>query len=179
VCGRIKPGPAFRSAGEAHVRSLHSFPRVTTFEEKAETDQSKCDGDRLRSWTGVLGRISVNRNLMDEESITVSQRVEREFVAQALAFSGGVYLRLWCFVTQSGQQQSAAGASDDLVPFFAWRADHCVLPVTNGQEATSSREVHERRLQWDTYTPANPQSSAQTVERILVSSGYWYQFFFP
>jgi hypothetical protein len=63
------------------VRPLDGFPRITTFEKKAETDQGECDGDRFRGGTGVLGRISVHRNLMDEESITVGQRVEREFVA--------------------------------------------------------------------------------------------------
>jgi hypothetical protein len=47
LCRRIKGGPLLRSLGEAHVRPLHGFPRVTTFEKKAETDQSECDGDRL------------------------------------------------------------------------------------------------------------------------------------
>jgi hypothetical protein len=40
VCRRIKRGPLLRSLGEAQVRPLHGFPRVTTFEKKAETDQS-------------------------------------------------------------------------------------------------------------------------------------------
>jgi hypothetical protein len=40
-------------------------------------------------------------------------------MAQALAFSGGVHLRRRRFVMQSGQLQSAAGANDEHVPFFA------------------------------------------------------------
>src|SRR3954465_1653893 len=49
---RIKRGPPLRSVGEAHVCPLDGFPRVTTFEEKAETHQGECDGDRLRGGTG-------------------------------------------------------------------------------------------------------------------------------
>jgi hypothetical protein len=71
---------------------LYGFPCVTAFEKKAEPDQSECDGDRLGGGPGVLGCVGVHRNLMDEESITVRQRVEREFVAQALAFGGSVHL---------------------------------------------------------------------------------------
>jgi hypothetical protein len=106
------------------VRSLHSFPRVTTFEEKAETDQGECDGDRLRGRAGMLGCISVHSNLMDEEGITARKGVEREFVAQALTFSGSVHLRLRCFIMQAGQPQAAARANVD-IRFFATIADHC------------------------------------------------------
>ncbi len=55
------------------MRPLHGFPRVTTFEKQAETDQGEGDRDRLRGGTGMLGCISVHRNLMDEERITVRQ----------------------------------------------------------------------------------------------------------
>ena len=81
------------------MRPLNGFPRVTTFEKKAETDQGECHGDRLRGGTGVLGGIGVHCNLMDEERITVRQRVEPEFVAQTLAFGGSVHLRVGRFVT--------------------------------------------------------------------------------
>ena len=52
----------------------------------------------------MLGCVGVHRNLMDEERIAVRQRVEREFVAQPLAFRRGVHLRVGRFVAQTGQQ---------------------------------------------------------------------------
>ena len=86
---------------------------MTTFEEQAETDQGERNGDRLRGGTGMLGCVGVHRNLMDEERIAVRQRVEREFVAQPLAFGRGVHLRVGYLVIQVGQPQTAAGASDE------------------------------------------------------------------
>ena len=92
--GESNEAPLLRLIGESHMRPLDSFPSVTTFEKETETNQGECDGDRLRGGTGVLGCVSIHRNLMDEERITVRQSVEPEFVAQALAFGGGVHLRI-------------------------------------------------------------------------------------
>jgi hypothetical protein len=75
---------------------------------------------------------------MDEESIAVRERVERKFVAQALAFGGSVHLWIWRFVMQSGQPQSTAGASDQDFSFFAKCAAHTGCPLGDAYDSLIS-----------------------------------------